>query len=113
MKETIVQLLSNLTNPKEFNQYMTRFVDAGQSRFAVIKVGGAILINNLENRGIKSPFINGQRVTTQEVLKVAMKTFIEQNLRLANRLQEMGVKTSSLTSGVFTARPAEQSELKN
>ena len=39
VKETIVQLLSNLANPKEFNQYMKRFVEAGLSRFAVIKVG--------------------------------------------------------------------------
>lgn len=142
VKETIVQLFSNLANPKEFNQYMTRFVEAGQSRFAVIKVGGAILDNDLENlcsslafleriglfpivvhgagpqlnrnlsnAGIESKFIDGQRVTTQQVLKIAKKTFIEQNLKLANRLQEMGVKVSSISSGVFYAEQTSQSEL--
>ena len=142
VKETIVQLLSNLANPKEFNQYMSRFVEAGLSRFAVIKVGGAVLENDLENlcsslafleriglfpivvhgagpqlnrnlsqSGIESEFIEGQRVTTGDVLKIAKKTFIEENLKLANRLQEMGVKTSSITSGVFSAKQTEQTEL--
>jgi len=142
VKETIVQLLSNLANPKEFNQYMTRFVEAGQSRFAVIKVGGAILDNdlenlcsslafleriglfpivvhgagpqlnrNLQNAGVQSQFIEGQRVTSKEVLRIAKKTFVEQNMRLANRLQAMGVKTASITSGVFTAKQTNQTEL--
>ena len=142
VKETIVQLLSNLANPKEFNQYMTRFVEAGQTRFAVIKVGGGVIQNDLENlcsslafleriglfpivihgagpqlnenlqkKGIESEFIDGQRVTSQEVLGIAKKTFVEQNLILANRLQAMGVKTASLTSGVFFAEPSEQKAL--
>jgi len=142
IKETIVQLLSNLANPKEFNQYMTRFVDAGQSKFAVIKVGGAILENdlenlcsslafleriglfpiivhgagpqlsrNLENSGVETQFIDGQRVTDPQVLKIAKKTFIEQNLKLANKLQSMGVKTSSITSGVFIAEQSPRPEL--
>ncbi len=135
VKDTIIQLLSNLANPKEFNQYMTRFVDAGETRFAVIKVGGAILDNdidnlcsslafleriglfpivvhgagpqlnrNLEALNIKSDFIDGQRITTPEILNVAKKTFVQQNLKLANRLQAAGVKTSSITSGVFYAK---------
>lgn len=142
VKDTIIQLLSNLANPKEFNQYMTRFVEAGQSRFAVIKVGGAILDNdldnlcsslafleqiglfpivvhgagpqlnrNLEEAGVKSSFIDGQRVTDVDTLKIAKKTFIQQNLKLANKLQSMGVKTSSITSGVFIAEKSSQTEL--
>ncbi|MCF6192834.1 MAG: acetylglutamate kinase [Kangiellaceae bacterium] len=142
VKETIVQLLSNLANPKEFNQYMSRFVEAGLSRFAVIKVGGAVLDDDLDNlcsslafleriglfpivvhgagpqldrnlskANIESKFIDGQRVTSSDVLKIAKKTFIEQNLKLANRLQEKGVKTSSLTSGVFAAKQTDQEEL--
>jgi acetylglutamate kinase len=142
VKDTIIQLLSNLGNPKEFNQYMTRFVEAGQSRFAVIKVGGAILDNDLDNlcsslafleqiglfpivvhgagpqlnrnldqAGVESCFVEGQRITTAATLKIAKKTFIQQNLKLANRLQSMGVKTSSITSGVFVAEKTAQTEL--
>jgi len=142
IKETIIQLLSNLANPKEIDQYLTRFVNAGQSRFAVIKVGGAVLENDLDNlcsslaflesiglfpivvhgagpqlnknldaAGIKSEFISGQRVTSPAVLKIAKKTFIQQNLTLANGLQAMGVKTSSITSGVFNAKKSSNAAL--
>ncbi len=142
IKDTIIQLLSNLANPKEIEQYLKRFVDAGQSHFAVIKVGGAILDNDLDNlcsslafleriglfpivvhgagpqlnknlaeAGVKSEFIEGQRVTTDQVLNIACKTFIQQNLKLANRLQAMGVKTASLTSGVFQATKSSDSTL--
>ena len=126
VKETIIQLLSNLANPKEFNQYMTRFVEAGQSRFAVIKVGGAILDNDLENlcsslafleqiglfpivvhgagpqlnrnlekAGVESTFIEGQRVTDIDVLKIAKKTFIQQNLKLKTAISRDDNKTNS------------------
>lgn len=135
IKDTIIQLLSNLANPQEIDQYMKRFVNAGQAHFAVIKVGGAVLDNDLENlcsslafleqiglfpivvhgagpqlsknlaaAGIETNFIEGQRITTADVLKVAKKTFIQQNLKLSNRLQAMGVKTASITSGVFGAK---------
>lgn len=135
VKDTIIQLLSNLANPQEIDQYMKRFVNAGQAHFAVIKVGGAVLDNdldnlcsslafleqiglfpivvhgagpqlsqNLENGHIATQFIEGQRVTSAAVLKVAKKTFIQQNMKLANKLQAMGVKTASITSGVFGAK---------
>jgi acetylglutamate kinase len=142
IKDTIIQLLSNLANPQEIDQYMKRFVDAGQSHFAVIKVGGAVLDNDLDNlcsslafleqiglfpivvhgagpqlsknlldAGVQSSFIEGQRVTTTQVLKVAKKTFIQQNLKLSNRLQAMGVKTASITSGVFGAQKSSDTDL--
>jgi acetylglutamate kinase len=142
IKDTIIQLLSNLANPQEIDQYMKRFVNAGQSHFAVIKVGGAVLDNDLDNlcsslafleqiglfpivvhgagpqlsknltdAGIESQFINGQRVTTTQILKVAKKTFIKQNLKLSNRLQAMGVKTASITTGVFGAQQSTNKDL--
>jgi len=142
IKETIIQLLSNLASPKEINQYMERFVNAGQSHFAVIKVGGGVLekdlhnlcsslafleriglfpivvhgagpqLNkNLESRGISCEFINGSRVTSPEVLKMAKKTFIQENIKLANGLQAMGVKTVSIPTGVFDATITSNTEL--
>jgi len=142
IKETIIQLLSNLANPKEIDQYMKRFVNAGQSHFAVIKVGGAVLENDLDNlcsslafleriglfpivvhgagpqlnkileaNGINSEFLNGQRVTSAPVLNIAKKTFIQQNLTLANGLQALGVKTASIPTGVFYATSSSNKEL--
>ncbi|MBT8448680.1 MAG: hypothetical protein KJO69_03270, partial [Gammaproteobacteria bacterium] len=49
IKDTIIQLLSNLANPKEIQQYLDRFTAAGQTHFAVIKVGGAVLDKDLDN----------------------------------------------------------------
>ena len=142
VKDTIIQLLSNLANPQEIDLYMKRFVNAGQSHFAIVKVGGSVLDNDLDNlcaslafleqiglfpivvhgagpqlsrdlaaAGIETTFVDGQRVTTGEVLKVARQTFIRQNLKLANRLQAMGVKTSSITSGVFAAQQSKDTAL--
>lgn len=47
-RATIVQLLSNMTDGKEIRSYLNRFAAVDQSRFAVIKVGGAILGEQLE-----------------------------------------------------------------
>lgn len=49
IKTTIIQLLSSLANPKEIEQYLKRFASAGQSQFAVIKVGGSILQKDMQN----------------------------------------------------------------
>ncbi|MEL6372158.1 MAG: acetylglutamate kinase [Pseudomonadota bacterium] len=47
-RETIVQLLSHLQDGKEVRAYLNRFSAADQTRFAVIKIGGAILQDALE-----------------------------------------------------------------
>ncbi|MBY0421969.1 MAG: hypothetical protein K2Q06_06660, partial [Parvularculaceae bacterium] len=47
-RETIVQLLSNMQDGKEIRNYLHRFASVDQSRFAVIKIGGAILQENLK-----------------------------------------------------------------
>ncbi|MFQ5562983.1 MAG: acetylglutamate kinase [Parvularculaceae bacterium] len=47
-RATIVQLLSNMTDGKEIRSYLNRFAAVDQSRFAVIKIGGAILAEQLE-----------------------------------------------------------------
>ncbi len=142
IKDTIIQLLSNLANPKEIQKYLDRFTAAGQSHFAVIKVGGAVLEKDLDNlcsslafleriglfpivvhgagpqlsanleaNDISTEFIEGQRVTSAPILKNAKQTFVTQNMTLANRLQAMGVKTASITTGVFEARPVANTDL--
>ncbi len=47
-RQTIVQLLSNMSDGKEIRSYLQRFSEVDQSRFAVIKIGGAILAEQLE-----------------------------------------------------------------
>ena len=48
IRQTIVQLLSNVSDGKEVHFYLQRFAGSGTTRFAVIKVGGAILRDRLE-----------------------------------------------------------------
>jgi acetylglutamate kinase len=48
MRTTIVRLLSNMASTKEIQQYLKRFSQLDAARFAVVKVGGAILRDELE-----------------------------------------------------------------
>ena len=47
-RQTIVQLLSNVSDGKEVHFYLQRFSEMGTTRFAVIKIGGAILRDRLD-----------------------------------------------------------------
>ncbi len=48
MRRVIVRLLSNLGSQKEVAQYLKRFSDIDELKFAVVKVGGAILEHHLK-----------------------------------------------------------------
>ena len=43
VRQTIVHLLSNMSDGREIRSYLQRFSEVDRSRFAVIKIGGAIL----------------------------------------------------------------------
>ncbi len=47
-RQTIVRLLSGMGSTKEINQYLKRFSQLDAARFAVVKVGGAILRDELD-----------------------------------------------------------------
>lgn len=57
-RETIVQLLSNMSDGKEIRSYLQRFSSADQSQFAVIKIGGAILRDQLEETAAALAFLH-------------------------------------------------------
>ncbi len=48
LRPTIVRLLSNMASAKEIQQYLKRFAQQDAARFAVVKVGGAILRDELD-----------------------------------------------------------------
>lgn len=56
-RSTIVRLLSNLGGRKEVEQYLKRFASVESTRFAVIKVGGAILRDELESLASSLDFL--------------------------------------------------------
>jgi acetylglutamate synthase len=49
LRPVIVRLLSNMASAKEIQQYLKRFSQLDAARFAVVKVGGAVLSEDLEN----------------------------------------------------------------
>lgn len=49
VRAAIVQLLSQMRDGKEIREYLSRFAKLDQERFAVIKVGGAILRDEIES----------------------------------------------------------------
>ncbi|MCB2096485.1 MAG: acetylglutamate kinase [Parvularculaceae bacterium] len=57
-RETIVQLLSNMQDGKEIRSYLQRFSSIEQSRFAVIKIGGAILRDQLKETADALAFLH-------------------------------------------------------
>ena len=57
-RQTIVQLLSNMSDGKEIRSYLQRFSQVDQSRFAVIKIGGAILAEQLEETASALAFLH-------------------------------------------------------
>ncbi|MDQ3038636.1 MAG: hypothetical protein M3R16_02355, partial [Pseudomonadota bacterium] len=48
LRTTIVRLLSNMASAKEIQQYLKRFSRLDAARFAVVKVGGAVLRDELD-----------------------------------------------------------------
>ena len=47
-RQTIVRLLSSMGSAKEISQYLKRFSQLDAARFAVVKVGGAVLRDDIE-----------------------------------------------------------------
>lgn len=48
VRQTIVRLLSSMASAKEIHQYLKRFSQIDAKRFAVVKVGGAVLRDDLD-----------------------------------------------------------------
>jgi len=57
-RQTIVQLLSNMQDGKEIRSYLQRFSSIEQTRFAVIKIGGAILQDQLKETADALAFLH-------------------------------------------------------
>jgi len=139
IRETIVQLLSNMSDGKEIRSYLQRFSSVDQARFAVIKIGGAILEEELtetaaalaflhtvgltpivlhgagpqldkrlKEQNIKTPKVEGLRVTSPEALDVARDIFIGENIKLVEAVRAQGVEAHSVSAGVIEAEYVDQ-----
>lgn len=72
--------------------------------FPVIVHGAGPQLNKLlEDAGVEPQFEEGIRVTDGKTLGIARKLFIEENFKLVEKLESMGVRAAPITSGVFRA----------
>lgn len=131
-REIVVELLSQLGSNREAREYLRKFSSRESSQFAVIKVGGEVLQNDLSelasaigflhhvglfpivlhgagtqlnqalaDAGIQTEKIEGVRVTTPEVMSVVRPVVYQQNLRLVEALESLGIRARSLQHGIF------------
>jgi acetylglutamate kinase len=132
VRPTIIRLLSSMASAREIQLYLKKFSQLDADRFAVVKVGGAILRDELDAlvsslaflqqvgltpivihgagpqldeemaaAGIEKRIVDGLRHTTPEGLAVVRRVTQRENLRLVEALQEVGVRATSIQSGVF------------
>ncbi len=132
VRPTIIRLLSSMASAREIQIYLKKFSQLDADRFAVVKVGGAVLRDELDAlvsslaflqqvgltpivihgagpqldqemsaAGIEKRIVDGLRHTTPEGLAVVRRVGQRENLRLVEALQEVGVRATSIQSGVF------------
>ncbi|KAF8811201.1 acetylglutamate kinase ARG6 [Phlegmacium glaucopus] len=136
-RDTITRLLYSIGTKREVERHLRIFSSSSHpsqpAKFAVIKVGGAVLseldelalslsflyrvglypvvlhgagpqLNSiLENEGVVPDYIDGIRVTDAKTLQIARRVFLEENLKLVGALEKLGTRARPITSGVFSA----------
>ncbi|EIN04731.1 acetylglutamate kinase ARG6 [Punctularia strigosozonata HHB-11173 SS5] len=136
-RDTITRLLYSIGTKKEVERYLRIFSSSSHpsnpAKFAVIKIGGAVLdeldelahalsflyrvglypvvlhgagpqLNEiLEREGVVPDYIDGIRVTDPKTLGIARRVFLEENLKLVAALESLGTRARPITSGVFQA----------
>ena len=60
-RQTIVRLLSAMGSAKEIQQYLKRFSQLDAKRFAVVKVGGAVLRDELNDLTSSLTFLQDRK----------------------------------------------------
>ncbi|OSX62420.1 hypothetical protein POSPLADRAFT_1142820 [Postia placenta MAD-698-R-SB12] len=136
-RDTITRLLYSIGTKREVERYLRIFSSSSDvsqpAKFAVIKIGGAVLdqidelalslsflyrvglypvvlhgagpqLNSIiESEGVVPDYIDGIRVTDAKTLQIARRVFLEENLKLVGALEKLGTRARPITSGVFTA----------
>ncbi|KAG6908293.1 hypothetical protein DXG01_005394 [Tephrocybe rancida] len=136
-RDTITRLLYSIGTKREVERHLRIFSSSSHpsqpAKFAVIKVGGAVLaqldelalslsflyrvglypvilhgagpqLNDImDHEGVVPDYIDGIRVTDAKTLQIARRVFLEENLKLVGALEKLGTRARPITSGVFTA----------
>ncbi|GKZ51150.1 hypothetical protein AbraIFM66951_005086 [Aspergillus brasiliensis] len=77
--------------------------------YPVIVHGAGPQLNKiLEDAGVEPHFEEGIRVTDGHTLSIARRLFLDENLKLVQALEEIGVAARPITAGVFQAEHLDQ-----
>lgn len=77
--------------------------------YPVIVHGAGPQLNKiLEDAGVEPHFEEGIRVTDGKTLALARRLFLDENLKLVQALEEIGVEARPITAGVFQAEHLDQ-----
>ena len=78
----------------------------------VVHGAGPQLNQMLEAAGVEPHFEDGIRVTDGKTLELARSLFLDENLKLVDELENLGVRARPITSGVFTATYLDKEKYK-
>ncbi len=140
--DIIQNLLHNIGSPRETALYLSLLRRGKDTPGVLVKVGGAVLRDQLdelvgalaflagvgvtpvvvhgggpqlddalEQAGVASERVDGQRVTTPQVLAVARRVFHAEGERLSERLERAGVRARPVISGLVEAEPLDADRL--
>jgi len=113
LRSTIVRLLSNMGSAKEIQQYLKRFSQLDAARFAVVKVGGAVLRDDLDNLVSSLAFLQQVGLTPIVIHGAGPQLDAElaaagSEKRLVEALQNIDARATSIVGGVFEAEFLDQ-----
>ncbi|KAJ6034094.1 Protein arg-6 [Penicillium canescens] len=118
-RSTVVHLRSNIGSKDEAQQYLSHFTSVSSQQFAVIKVSGAIITKHLQTLSSALAFLNhvglypivvhgagpqlSRMMEAAGALSLARKLVLEENIKLVEELEHMGVRARPIAAGVFLA----------
>jgi len=73
-------------------------------RPVIVHGAGPQISSALQQAGVEPEFIEGNRVTSEETLRVVRGEFARVSATLASEIQRQGIPARSISEGVFTAR---------
>ncbi len=140
--DIIQNLLHNIGTPRETALYLSLLRRGQEKPGVLVKVGGAVLREQigelvgalaflagvgvtpivvhgggpqldeaLDEQGVESVRVDGQRVTTPDVLAVARRVFLAEGERLAERLERAGARARPVSSGLVEAEAMDADRL--
>ena len=112
LRPTIVRLLSNMASAKEIQQYLKRFSQLDAARFAVVKVGGAILRNELDALVSSLAFL--QQVGLTPIVLHGAGPQLDEQMQAAGIVKEVrdGLRVTDAEGLAVVRRVSQQENLR-